>query len=110
LEQLTAHQLVEWEEYNKIDPVGEWRNDFKFALLLSTITNLMISAYGKQGSKLTKLEDFLIEWEGGKQEEKKQSVVDMKNVLLGLATASKGKKVRVVDDKTMKTISRKDIK
>jgi hypothetical protein len=88
LEQLTSSQLAEWEEYSKIDPIGEWRNDFKFAYMASIITNLMIGAYGKKGSKLTKLEDFLIKWDTGMVEpEKKQSVEDMKQILLSIASA-----------------------
>lgn len=92
LEQLTAKQLAEWEAYSNIDPVGEWRNDFKFSYMASLITNLMIQAYGKKGSKMTKIEDFQLQWDTGVEtESKQQSVEEMKNILLGLA-ASQNKK------------------
>jgi DNA-directed RNA polymerase specialized sigma24 family protein len=84
LEQLTASQIAEWEAYDRLDPIGEWRNDFKFAYLASIITNLMIRAYGKKGSELTKLDDFLIKWDGSEQEVKRQSVEEMKQVMLNL--------------------------
>jgi DNA-directed RNA polymerase specialized sigma24 family protein len=87
LEQLTSSQLAEWEEYSKIDPIGEWRDDFKFAYMASIITNLMISAYAKKGTKLTKLEDFLIKWDTEEAQEsgKKQSVEEMKQMLMRIA-------------------------
>lgn len=91
MEQLTAKQLAEWEAYNNIDPVGEWRNDFKFSYMASIISNLMIQAYGKKGSEMTKINDFLLQWDKEEEEPKKQSVEEMKRVLLGLA-ASQNKK------------------
>lgn len=45
----------------------------------------MIGAHGKRGSKLTKIEDFLINWDGS-DEPKVQSADDMKNFLLGFAS------------------------
>ena len=91
MEQLTAKQLAEWEAYNNIDPVGEWRNDFKFSYMASIISNLMIQAYGKKGSEMTKINDFLLQWDKEEEGPKKQSVEEMKRVLLGLA-ASQNKK------------------
>jgi DNA-directed RNA polymerase specialized sigma24 family protein len=86
LEQLTAYQLAEWEEFDKIEPIGVWKHDYEFAYLLSTITNLFISAYGKKGSKLTKPEDYLVKWDSGAKEEPvRQSVEDMKSILMGIA-------------------------
>ena len=52
----------------------------------------MIQAYGKKGSKMTKIEDFQLQWDtGAETESKQQSVEEMKNILLGLA-ASQNKK------------------
>lgn len=91
MEQLTANQLAEWEAYNNLDPIGEWRNDFKFSYMASLITNLMIQAYGKKGSKMTKIEDFQLQWDRENEGSKQQSVEEMKSVLLGLA-ATQNKK------------------
>lgn len=91
MEQLTAKQLAEWEAYNNIDPIGEWRNDFKFSYMASIISNLMIQAYGKKGSKMTEIKDFLLQWDKEEESSKQQSVEEMKRVLLGLA-ASQNKK------------------
>ena len=92
LEQLTAYQLAEWEEYSKMEPIGPWKHDFEYAHLLATITNLFIGAYGKKGSKLTNAEDFMIKWDGtSEKEEPKQSVAEMKQVLLDMARSVNSK-------------------
>ena len=95
--------MAEWEEYNKIDPIGEWRNDHRLAMLSSLLSNLTIQVHGKKGTKLTKIEDFLVEWDSALVEEKKQqSPEDMKKFLMDLAArqnkgAEKTRKRQVKD-------------
>lgn len=102
MEQLTASQLAEWEEYSKLDPIGEQRADYRLSYLLMTITNLAISVHGKKGSKLTKIEDYLLDWDAGREKEvKQQSVEDMKNFLLGFAQ-KQNQKVTKTDAKNIK--------
>lgn len=96
---LTSRQISEWEAYDRIDPVGEWREDFRMAFLSSLITNLAISIHGKKGTKQTTLMDFMPKWDV--DEPKKglpmsQSIEDMKKVMYDIANASKKKK-RVAD-------------
>jgi hypothetical protein len=62
-------QLSEWEAYDRIDPIGTWREDFRMAYLCSLVTNLVISVHGKKGAKTTNVIDFMPEW--GKHEEDK---------------------------------------
>lgn len=90
LEQLTATQLAEWEEYSKIEPIGSYKHDFELGYVLSTITNLFISAYGKKGTAHTKPEDFVIEWDTTKKP-KQQSVQDMKSAMMALVRSQSGK-------------------
>lgn len=92
-EQLTARQLAEWEAYNIIDPIGEERRDFNFAMLTSSITNIAISAFGgKKSSKLTKIKDFMPKWgEDGKATEQ-QSSEEMRNNLMSLIGGKRKKK------------------
>ena len=40
LEQLTSSQVSEWMVYNRLDPIGEWRADYRIAVLCSTIANI----------------------------------------------------------------------
>jgi len=87
LEQLTAGEIAEWEAYDRLDPIGDGRTDLHFAILMSQITNLFIGAYGKKGAKITKPEDYIIDWSGGGQEKDavQQSVDDMKSFMLSFA-------------------------
>ena len=54
--------MSEWEAYDRLDPIGTWRDDFRMAYLSSLITNLTISVHGKKGAKATNPIDFLPEW------------------------------------------------
>jgi len=101
LEQLTSTQLTELLAYDEIDPVGEWRDDYRMAVILSHITNLFIQVYGKKETKLTTPKDFLLIWSKQQQKmiekqriEKTQSVEEMKAILLGLASANQRAKER----------------
>ena len=87
LEKLTASQLAEWKAFNTLDPIGEERSDFRMSYMASLLTNLVIKTMGKQGSKLTSVEDFALNWGEGKKKGT-QSVEDMKSVFQSLAAAS----------------------
>jgi len=81
-EQISARQLAEWEVYNRIDPIGEERQDFRMSYLASLVTNLVISTMGKKGAKLTNIKDFLLVWDEKPKQE--QSTEDMRNILMGM--------------------------
>lgn len=87
--ELTAKQLAEWEAYDRLDPIGRWRDDFQMAYLASTMTNLAISIHGKKGAKLTQVIDYMPKWDEEKQEYKVQTVEEMKSVLTSLVSDSK---------------------
>jgi hypothetical protein len=110
LDQLTSKQISEWEAYDRIDPIGSWREDFRGAKLESLITNIVQQLYAKKGStpKVTTPLDFMVDWSGEKQEAepKKQSMEDMKSILLGIAKAQ-NKKVRGLNTPPVKKQNRK---
>ena len=93
---MSSWQISEWEAYDKIDPIGTWREDFRMAYLSSLITNLVISVHGKKGAKTTTPIDFMPDWTGEGKEPKKQSTEEMKQILLGIASAQ-NKKVKGID-------------
>jgi hypothetical protein len=93
---LTGWQISEWEAYDKIDPIGSWREDFRMAFLSSLITNLVISVHGKKGAKTTSPVDFMPNWTGEEKEPKRQSTEEMKQILLGIAS-TQNKRVRGLD-------------
>ena len=81
-------QLQEWEAYDVIDPVGKWRDEFQIASLSSLIVNIVNQLYHKEGEtpKVVSTIDFLPDWSGERKiEPKKQSVEEMKQILLGIA-------------------------
>jgi hypothetical protein len=106
LDQLTSKQLSEWEAYDRIDPIGTWREDFRLAYLSSLITNLTISVHGKKGAQHTSPMDFMLDWTGEKKIGKKQSVEEMKAVLMSLANTQNQK----VEKKNKPPVKKTDIK
>jgi len=82
---LTLNQLIEWEAYDRLDPIGTWRDDFRIAALDTIVTNLAIDIHGKKGSKHKEISDFMPDWSGEGKVKKMQSVEEMKEFLLGFA-------------------------
>lgn len=99
---MTLAQIQEWEAYDRLDPVGSWREDIRLAYLSSLVTNLVISVHGKRNSKLTKVEDFMLIWdeEARKLKQSGQSTEEMKDILLSFAsTHNEGIKKQVAKGK-----------
>jgi hypothetical protein len=98
LDHLTSVQLSEWEAYDRLDPIGTWREDFRMAYVSSLITNLAISIHGKKGTKPMNIMDFMPKWDSQEPENtvvKQQSVEEMKKALLQIAQAQNKKVARV---------------
>jgi hypothetical protein len=91
LDLLSFDQLNEWEAYDKIDPIGTWREDFRMAYLASIVTNLTIAVHGKQGAKAKTAIDFMPDWSGDPKEPVKQSVDEMIAIMTAVAGASNKK-------------------
>lgn len=91
MDQLTSRQISEWEAYDKIDPIGSWRDDFRLAKIESLITNIVQQLYAKKGTKpkLTTPLDYMPDWTGDREvaEPKKQSVEEMKEILMSFASS-----------------------
>lgn len=88
MDYLTSKQLSEWEAFLRIDPIDSLKDDIRIAGLESLITNIVQQLYAdpKKGkpTSTTPL-DFIIDWVGEEKEPKKQSVEEMKAILMGLA-------------------------
>lgn len=91
LRQLSAHQIAEWEAYNRLDPIGEERDDFRIAHLMSLIFNIHLQENSKKQLSEKDLKtalDFMVEWDDeirNKKKAKKQSWQEMKEILLTIA-------------------------
>lgn len=87
MNELTSIQLSEWEAYDRLDPIGGWRSDFRIASLISIIVNIARSVWGKEGIKMSVPLDFMPEWDKEIElETKQQTVEEMKQILLSIAS------------------------
>jgi hypothetical protein len=101
LDQITSVQLSEWEAYDRIDPIGTWREDYRVAVLDSLIVNIVSKLYAKKGHTPKEVlpTEFMPNWTGDKRIERKQSVQDMKEVLMTIAKAAKAREAQEAKDK-----------
>lgn len=95
LDKLTGYELAEWEAYDRIDPIGTWRDDFRGAKLESLILNIVNQLYAEKGKKpqVTTALDFMPDWTGDKTDDKKISTPeDILALFKGIAATQKKKK------------------
>ncbi len=88
---------MEWEAYDRLDPIGEWRADFRMAKIISENVNVALSKTGKKNIKLTAPGDYMPDWDftAPKPPPKTQSVEEMKEIILSMASSLKdNKKIR----------------
>ena len=88
--------------YDRLDPIGKARDDFRMSYMESLITNLAIKVHGKKGASLTKVEDFMLDW-GKEKEVKVQSVEEQKRILMDIF----GKHNKAVERKSKRTNDKK---
>lgn len=84
---MTSTQLSEWQAYDRLEPIGEERGDFRMAFLSSLMTNITRKIYGTKGCKMTVPSDFMPEWDKDPNEElipEQQSTDQMKEVMFGI--------------------------
>jgi streptomycin 6-kinase len=77
LADMTASQILEWQAYNELEPIGKGRDDYRTALLCSLIANI----FKDKNSKPAKLTDFLLQWDKPIKRKKWQTVEEAKNLL-----------------------------
>jgi hypothetical protein len=83
LDVLTSKQLSEWEAYDRIDPIGTWREDFRMAQICCVVAN-SIGGGKKDGNAFAPM-DFMPNWSGEKVEPPKQSAEEMADILKMIA-------------------------
>jgi len=89
LDRLTSSQISEWEVYDRIDPIGGVKDDFRMAFLAHLMVNISRSVHGKRGTKMSGIKEFMPNWEKGTiGEAKAQTIEEMKQVLLAMASKS----------------------
>lgn len=111
MDQLTSEQLSEWEAFDRLDPIGKWRDEFNFAVLDSLIVNIVSRLYAKKGHTPREVSptEFMPNWSGEKKIAKRQSVEEMKQALLSIAK-SVNKKLEKTPIKPKMTDGKKRVK
>lgn len=88
MDDITSEQLSEIEAYNAIEPIGGFREDFRFAQLCNLVFQIAQAVYGKRGQRRTSSPADFMPWGaeaiyGRKRQVKKAQTVDeMKEMLL----------------------------
>lgn len=98
MEKLTSSQLAEWYAFDRLDPIGKARDDFRISYLATIVTNLAIAINGKKGTKPKEVKDFILDWDSGK-EKGTQSPEEMKRIFMDIAAMNKKKEEKVRDNK-----------
>ena len=89
---LTASQLAEWEAYDRLEPIGGYRQDYMMGSVIKMILELAQAVYGRKGRTMSCTPWDFVPWrpDAERVQVKRQSVEEMKQVLQMLA--KKGKK------------------
>ena len=98
---MTSEQITEWLAYDRLDPIGTWRDDFRSAQICSVIDNIAKSMWSKEGeAKYSTPRDFIPDWGQSEQirkeseQEAVQTVDEMKSIMMGLVHRTKRLKGR----------------
>lgn len=97
LQELSSSQISEWEAYDRIDPIGSWREDFLFAKLEAFLINIVKSMYTEEGKnpKYTTILERMPVWreeDNPKKKEPAQTMDDMLSIMKAIAEASNKKR------------------
>lgn len=66
LAELTPLQVAEWQAYDTMEPIGEYRRDYMEAQILAMIQNIAQSVYSKKGATPRPVSPFdFIPWDTG---------------------------------------------
>ena len=91
LDELTSIQLSEWQVYDRLEPIGEDRADYRIAALSSLVMNIARAYSGMKG-EMTTPDMFMLEWDKDLNEEDEprrptqQSVEEQERIWLAIAS------------------------
>jgi hypothetical protein len=104
MNEITSEQFSEWEAYDRLDPIGKWREDFRLAYLCSMVTNLVISVHGKKGTKMTSPIDFMLDWDMTKIQEENKVFATENEELKAFKASEDAKAFQFAIESTLKEI------
>lgn len=78
--------MNDWEAFNRIQPIGQRRNDVYFSVLMSTLFNIAHAFSGSKQAKQFKAEDFVPNWMGvDEEDEEVMGTEQIKNFFIEFA-------------------------
>ncbi len=97
---MSSHEFAEWLAFRRIQPFGEWRDDWRMATLAAVITNAITRS--KDTDPIREAKDFMPDFEKALDEMEAQEEISeqervmhkIKSVFGGLAAASRKKAAR----------------
>lgn len=91
---LTSEQLAEWEAYDRLEPIGGFRQDYRFAQVCHLIFELAQSIYGKKDKRTRSHPTDFMPWGPmEKPKAKKQTAEEIKTALTAIFKQRTKKKV-----------------
>ena len=96
LEMLSPDQLDEWMAFDRMEPIGSWADDIRFAQLAARIENILKAVHFQKGSYTwTRLEDVVQNWSGIEMKNEEEEVVaqtvdEMKAILRAITIYNNG--------------------
>jgi hypothetical protein len=83
LDSLTGNQVAEWEAYDRLEPIGGFRQDYRFAQVCHLIFEIAESLYGRKGQRRKSTPwDFMPWGDHAEGRVRKQSVEELKRALI----------------------------
>lgn len=76
-EQMPARIFYGWQAFNEISPIGQWRNDWQFALLREDLRNVN----RRKGGRVWRAKDLVSKWGVGNNATAKEMYTGLKRHL-----------------------------
>jgi len=91
---MTLEQITDVMAYDRIEPIGGYREDYRFAQVCLLLHNQIQQQRGDGKWRTATLQDFMLWGPKGKSEsgDKPQSVEEQKAIMLSLASPKKEKR------------------
>ena len=83
--EISAAEFAEWMAYDRLDPIGESRGDWRAAMLATVFA----SAYRRKGSRPYKIEDFMPVFRKPKQ--RRMTADQLRDAVLSINKSAGGK-------------------
>lgn len=104
---LTSEQISEWLAYDRLEPIGQWRADYRLGVLCALIVDIVQRLFARRGATPRRVSpiDYMPDWSGDLREMiraggeddsnnagRAESVEDMKRLFEAIATRKQSRR------------------